>query len=265
MTHPTSAHAQHGCWQIASTRQTGLRHQALGQPCEDNLGHRHHPTGDITVTVADGVSGGACGSVASAAGVSHCLSTPSPEFCAQELDQAVYTAVSAQTEQKGATTLAAAWLQSNGQGQLLHVGDCRIYHWHQLHNQLQALTVDQTFTLLGELPPRHVPPDNPARMLGLGQMQSAQHRQCTHRQPIHLDHGDMLLLCSDGLHGYVPDHLLAHMCQCANLGHMPHTDSLMHLCTRLLATALDRSSDDDISLLLLRYLPVKEASDPKPL
>jgi len=262
MTHAISTHEQHGCWQIASTCQTGLRHQALSQPCEDNLGHRPHPTGQITVAVADGVSGGACGTVASAAAVNHCLSTPSPHFCAQELDQAVHTAVSIHTEQKGATTLAAAWLDSTGQGQLLHVGDCRIYHWQQAHHQLQALTVDQTFTLLGELPPRHVPPDNPARMLGLGQMQAAQHRQCTHRQPVHLDNGDMLLLCSDGLHGFVPDHLLAQLCQYASLGHMPDTATLMHLCHRMLDTAMDRGSDDDISLLLLRYLPSQRGIKP---
>lgn len=205
------------------------------------------------VALADGVSGGACGQVASAAAVGYCLATPSPQFCGQTLDHTVQAAVAQHTQAKGATTLVAAWLNAQGQGHLLRVGDCRIYHWRTASAELKALTVDETYTELGELPPPHIPPDNPARMLGIGQ------DQLPTRQPVLLQPGDTLMLCSDGLHAFVQAReLTRHFMQSSAT---PQSSARASLCglarlsRRLVATALARDSDDDVSVLLLSYCP----------
>lgn len=255
--HPASqcAQAQFANWQVASCSSTGLRHLQQRHLCEDSQGHRENPHGHIVAAQADGVSGGACGQVASASSVGYCLATPSGQFCAQALEDAVQAAVAQHTQAKGATTLVAVWLNAEGQGHMLRRGDCRIYHWRAASAQLKALTVDETYTELGELPPPHIPPDNPARMLGIGQP------QLPTRQPVRLQPGDVLLLCSDGLHAFVPERELARQfmqasstqqgCTGASLG------SLARLSRRLVRTALMRGSDDDVSVLLLSYCPAQ--------
>lgn len=254
--------ARFGPWHLASASSTGLRHAEQGHACEDSTGHREQLHGGAVVAVGDGVSGGAAALAASAAAVAYCVATPSARFCAETLDAAVQTAVTVatypRTQARGATTLAAAWLSAQGQGQLLHVGDCRIYHWRATHRELKALTVDETFTSLGELPPSHIPPDNPARMLGIGQMGLAGQGHSVQRQSIHLAVGDLLMLCSDGLHGFVPDRELARHVGQACMGQGWATTScasLARLCRHLLRSALARGSDDDVSVLLLGYAP----------
>lgn len=237
-------------WQVASCSSTGLRHLQQRHLCEDSLGHRENPHGHIVVALGDGVSGGAFGLAASASAVGYCLATPSQQFCGQTLDDTVQAAVAQHTQAKGATTLVAAWLNAQGQGHLLRVGDCRIYHWRAATAELKALTVDETYTELGELPPPRIPGDNPARMLGIGQ------DQLPTRQPVHLQPGDTLMLCSDGLHAFVQAReLTRHFMQIGTPYQNRALSSLARLSRRLVAAALARDSDDDVSVLLLSYCP----------
>ena len=251
-------HARFGPWALASCTATGLRHLAQRQPGEDSIAHRELPHGGVVVALADGVSGGACGLDASTAAVGYCVGTPSQQFCALALDQAVQSAIARCTDAKGATTLAAAWLNGQGQGHLLHVGDCRIYHWRAADHQLCAVTVDETYTNLGELPPPHIPPDNPARMLGLGL--GADGDDLPHRQPIHLYAGDMLLLCSDGMHAFLTQRELASFFSSqiktvsAQLLKMAPQPTLARLMRRLVRAAIEGGSDDDVSIQLLLFL-----------
>lgn len=243
-----------GHWQLASTCLTGLRHLAQNRSCEDSAGHRPQPAGGITVAMGDGVSSGAHPLAASASAVDYCLSTPLHNVHLGALDQNVRHAVALHSERPGATTLAAAWLDAEGQGQLLHVGDCRAYLWRPAEATLHLLTRDHTFTTLGELPPRHVPADNPARMLGVGHIDMS---TAPHRRPVQLAPGDVLMLSTDGLHASLPHRALtlafarfqASM-QRPGLGATPRLARL----TRCLArAACQHGSDDDISLLLLRH------------
>jgi protein phosphatase len=241
------AHAHIGNWYAASASATGLRHLQENGVNEDSVAWRETPHGGLSVAVADGVSGGAAGWIASSTAVQWCMNTPSQQWDVQALDAAVHTAVSHHTNGKrGATTLVAADLQPDGVGTLLHVGDCRIYQWHSATRELQALTQDQTFLKLGEIPPSHIPADNPARMLGLLKMDGA-HCQA-HRQTIALAAGDILLLCSDGLHGFVHDYHLWKAIQ-------RNPKCLSCLSHHLLQVALDFESDDDTSVLLLQFAP----------
>ena len=63
--------------------------------------------------------------------------------------------------------------------------------------RIELLTRDDTFGHLDELPPRGGSPDDPARMVGNGATSGA-------NVALHgLACGDLLALCSDGVHKYV--------------------------------------------------------------
>jgi serine/threonine protein phosphatase PrpC len=241
------AHAHIGSWYVASASVTGLRHHQENGVNEDSVAWREMPHGALSIAVADGVSGGAAGWLASSTAVQWCTHTPCENWDIQALDAAVHTAVSNHTNGKrGATTLVAASLKPEGCGTLLHVGDCRIYQWHCATEELVALTQDQTFLKLGEIPPSHVPAENPARMLGLLKMGNV-HCQANYKN-IELAEGDILLLCSDGLHGYLHDYYIWRAVK-------RNPQCLPRLSRRLLQAALDFESDDDISVLLLQFSP----------
>jgi protein phosphatase len=111
-----------------------------------------------------------------------------------------------------ATTLAMVQLQEATVG-LAHVGDSRIYHWragvleratsdHSLVNEMYrkgALTADQ----VEQSPQRHVI----TRAIGA----EASVRPTVQQRPV--VQGDLLLLCTDGLTGMVPDGHIAEIIQ----------------------------------------------------
>ena len=241
--------AQHRHWQVAACSSTGLHHLQNHGLCEDSTGHRVHPDA-IALANGDGVSGGALGQEASHSGVSFCLNLDladcdhqQAQSSLQGLDAHVQNTLAKKTSKRGATTLAAAWLNANGEGWYHRVGDCRGYHWQYQQSRLTQLLPDQTYTLTGRLPRAGsgIPSHNPSHMLGIGQ-------NCPPELlPLALQSGDCLLLCSDGLHGFVPDEELQHLFQ--------STHSLARLSRNLLRRALRNGSDDDISVQLLRYAP----------
>lgn len=284
---PNALHSQgsasQGPWHLAWAGRTGSRHIQAGKPCEDSLAHRFGWQGGAAIALGDGVSGGALGQAASEAATLHCTAWQPPgrfafpayanpqAICADLaahidcLDSVVRQSLLAHTQRTGATTLAAAWLRADGTGWLTQVGDVRTYTWQpevtsarvplaqstQL-TQLTRLTTDQTYTALGEIPPLGVPPDNPARMLGNGSVDQVA------LLPILLPGGYGLLLCSDGLHGFVSDRELA-----AFLGgatqhagpsrHPVPLAQLAHTARRLVKAAIHNGSDDDIAVMLLYH------------
>ncbi len=156
-------------------------------------------------------------------------------------------ASSSVTERPGAATVAlcapldepaARWL-------VAWVGDCRVYRWSARGaGQLDLLTRDDTFAELGETPPPGGSPNDPARMVGNGATTGANAAVHT------LDRGELLLLCSDGVHK-----------------HLDGTDwyrvldaplSLAQRGQALVALARKRGSVDDATVLLLHR------SDPEP-
>ncbi|PWF49053.1 PP2C family protein-serine/threonine phosphatase, partial [Massilia glaciei] len=134
-----------------------------------------------------------------------------------------------------AATLSAAWAFPDGRAWVTRIGDCRAYHYHQ--GGLRRVAEDQTYASLpAEVRPAHMPLDNPSNMVGNGTMGRADFFALS------LVPGDILLLCSDGLHHFVNDADIA--TQCALAG----GDTLVRA---LIALALAAGGDDDIAVLVL--------------
>src|SRR6185436_14545828 len=94
----------------------------------------------------------------------------------------------------GTGALLSKWL-------IAWVGDCRVYRVRAAHDEpAELLTRDDTYGHLGEDPPLGGSPDDPARMVGNGAVTAP------NVESVHLGDGEMLVLCSDGLHKHVGPH-----------------------------------------------------------
>ena len=229
----------------------------------------HAPGWGVHAAVADGVTHGAAGDVAAAALARHWLRGPAAgqsqsDFLAQA-DRAVAQALAALGPAPGAATGAACWLGPDGRGTLTRIGDCRALlaqrnacddgpaAWRVL-----PVTTDQSYAAqmaqmpqYADLPPEQWPagidPDQPACMAGIGRVGTPE------TFALALQPGDVLLLCSDGLHSVLdtaePQALFDARLPSATAAASAHT--LLALAHDLVQTAALRGSDDDITALLL--------------
>lgn len=175
------------------------------------------------------------------------------------LDEHVQQAIAQHTGRAGASTLAAAWLGSNGAGWLTHLGDVRAYRIAAGAAEPERLTMDHTYANLKEEPPPYVPLKNPARMVGNGIAGTPP------LQTFQLEVGQALLLCTDGLHGFVTDvqinDVLARNAQAAQANEATQSGkaiqprTAMAMARRLARLAVKQGSDDDIAVLLLWRVP----------
>ena len=199
--------------------------------------------------VADGVGGGAMAQTASRLLVAALHETlerrpiDGDRVAAAMLgaDRVIAAAIARVTDRPGAATVAlcapldvfaAKWL-------VAWVGDCRAYRWSQRHGgTVELLTRDDTFAHLGEAPPPGGSPDDPARMVGNGATTGA------NALLLGLERGDLLALCSDGVHKHLDD---ADWCRvlAAPLPLARRADALV-------AIARGHGSVDDATLLLLQ-------------
>ena len=202
--------------------------------------------------VADGVGGGAMAAQASREAVSRLhaaldgrrIDAPAIRAALLRADREVGRSISKVTGASGAATVALC----AGTGVLLSrwliawVGDCRVYRVGTGPDKpAQALTVDDTYRHLGETPPPGGSYDDPARMVGNGAVSEPNvERVALHR-------GEMLVICSDGVHKHVEPLELSRVLQ----GPAP----LVRRCGRLLALARARGSRDDATVLVVRREP----------
>jgi protein phosphatase len=138
------------------------------------------------------------------------------------------------------TTLTGIW-RPPGQSPfiLFHVGDSRLYR--QRNGLLEQLTRDQTMYqqavdagLFDNLPPRNML----LQAMGPSPAVSAEVRSLV-VQP-----GDLLMLCSDGLHGSVPHGEI----EMAMMGATP--ERLGTVCGQLIERAKECGSRDNITILI---------------
>lgn len=242
-----------GLWRVAGLCLTGPGHKV----CEDATCARFNAAGGLHVAVADGVSQGACGDLAARTLAEHCATLP-PDAGQSDFgsvarwlesgEAAVQRAVAAVTPLPGAATMAAAWLDGGGRGFLSHVGDCRIYRWRPQRGgiHLRVLTRDQSYCNLGEAAPPDCPPNNPARMVGIGKLGRPE------IQALELLPGDGLLLCSDGLHCVLDGPELADALADSWSG-ARRDHALAILGTHVARLARARGSRDDIAVVLLQW------------
>ncbi|MGZ8913829.1 MAG: PP2C family protein-serine/threonine phosphatase [Methylobacter sp.] len=238
-------------WEVSWAQRVGTRHRIT----EDALAYRAvvAPTRGATcntglyLAVADGVGGGARGDVASQALIQHCMALPKRlQGDATGLTEwmrlaegEVQKALREVTFSPGAATLAAAWLDTDGNGHLLRVGDARLYRV-SADGKVEALTADQSYDQVGETPPPGANGEDPARMVGTGFMGEPD------LQALSLQPGEALLLCSDGLHRGLDTTAIAGLLQ----GYANLEDA----CLGLAEAARSAGSEDDISILVARRL-----------
>lgn len=141
------------------------------------------------------------------------------------------------------TTLTGIWRPQTG-GALLtfHVGDSRLYRLRA--GEVEQLSRDQTWYQqaldaghFDRLPARNV------LLQAIGPSRDVEPEiRVQAVQP-----GDLLMLCSDGLHGSVPHHEMAHLLR--NAG--PH--NLEAISERLIQLAAECGSRDNATVVLVKY------------
>ncbi|MEP7302575.1 MAG: PP2C family serine/threonine-protein phosphatase [Caldimonas sp.] len=227
---------------------------AVASSC-GSLHHRnedaHSPAGHAALlfVVADGVGGGAMAETASRELVTHLhdaldAGRPDPARVRQAMlgaDRAIASRIAQVTAAPGAATvvlctpanlLASKWL-------IAWVGDCRAYRFSRRDEpRIELLTRDDTFGELGEPPPSGGSADDPARMVGNGATAGA-------NVAIHeLGSGELLVLCSDGLHKHVaPAEWRRVLAQAVPLA---------RCCDDLIALACANGSTDDATVLIVQ-------------
>ena len=222
---------------------------------------REDPGGGLLLAVSDGMGGARAGEVASRlalAEVAGSLARVGPAAGADPRGAARAAAVAAHREifaqgSKDAVcggmgaTFCGIWFRAGDRtATLLNVGDSRAYRWRG--RRLERLSRDQTLAQgmidRGELTPAQAA----AGRLGgiLEHALGADGRPIEpETKPVDLRAGDLLLLCSDGLHGAIDDVALAGLLPAG-----PAAPDLPGLASRLVAAARDASGSDNITVLL---------------
>ena len=221
----------------------GSQHDS-NEDAHSALGGRAH-----LFVVADGVGGGAMAQMASRQLVSHLhetLDARRPDAdrvraAMLDADRAIAQRIAQATDSPGAATVAlcapvnlfaSKWL-------VAWVGDCRVYRLAMSGEpRIDLLTRDDSFRHLNEVPPSGGALDDPARMVGNGATSGA--NVALHR----LACGDLLVLCSDGVHKYIE---ADEWCRV-----LKQSVPLARRCEELIALARAHGSTDDATVLLLQ-------------
>lgn len=199
--------------------------------------------------VADGVGGGALAARASRELVARLHAAldgagPEPATLRAALiaaDRAIARSIATHTDASGAATVAVCM----GAGRALSrwlvawVGDCRVYRLRPTEGgAAQLLTVDDTYRHLDEPPPLGGSLDDPARMVGNG---AVDRPNVLH---VRLRAGDMLVLCSDGVHKHVAANDIGSL--------LRGRASLAQRCMHLIDFARRSGSHDDATVLVVQ-------------
>jgi PPM family protein phosphatase len=228
---------------------------------EDAHGELILEDGGLLLVVADGMGGHAAGEVASGLAVDTLLEAAREgaqrdprEVLARALIAAsdrIMAEVANRPEAAGmGTTIVTAWVRRD-RAWIAHVGDSRLYHvrrglvvWRTIdHTRVQSL-VDAGLLTADEA---RVHPDANVITRALGHLHSDGGPVApeVHHEPLVLEPGDALVLCSDGLHDSVEDVEVAEL---ASSGWPPEL-----IARRLVALANDRGGHDNITATVLVF------------
>lgn len=199
--------------------------------------------------VADGVGGGALASRASrqlvtlvhAALAQARIEDETVRRTLLDADHEIRASIASRTPAAGAATVAlcAATDASLAHWLIAWVGDCRVYRVCAAADApANLLTVDDTYRQLVEQPPSGGSPDDPARMIGNGAIDSPNVRH------VELLDGEMFVLCSDGVHRHADPAVIGRVLRGAT--------PLAHRCNELIASARAHGSHDDATVLVVR-------------
>jgi protein phosphatase len=144
------------------------------------------------------------------------------------------------------TTLVGLWKQSNLEEVVVfHVGDSRLYLYR--NGQLSSLTKDHTLhqQWLDQGLPKPLPPHNIV-LRALGPLPYV----AVDTSILTLQDGDLFMLCSDGLTGMVSNTAIEEVLRPLAEDSLP----LESACTRLIDMANGEGGNDNITVILARYL-----------
>jgi serine/threonine protein phosphatase PrpC len=239
--------------EVAAASCRGRRHD-VNEDAHSALGGR-----TPVFVVADGVGGGAMAARASrelVRLVHRALDDAAAD--AQTIRSALLVAdrevarmIATHTDAAGAATVAlcASVDEASTRWLVAWVGDCRVYRVKARGDgDAQALTRDDTYRHLCELPPPGGSPDDPARMIGNGAVADPNVIEAT------LGDGEMLVLLTDGVHRLVRARDIARL---VGGGSAP----LARRCTQLVALARARGSVDDATALVVHRTPGSQADE----
>lgn len=243
-------------WVLGARSETGF----VRAVNEDRMGWTRTPFGDVYV-ISDGMGGyrgGALAAEVTLATLQQQLASVDPEsprFSA-DVQQAFAVANEAVREHRdpedpatkdmGATGVAL--ITTGKRFAVAHVGDSRAYLWRG--GQLRQLTRDhsrvQVMMDSGLLTPEQalVHPDASVLDRAIGHKPTV---QADVGEWLAIEPRDVLLLCSDGLCGYVPDHEIAAILEA---GGTPQETT-----DRLVQCALGKGGEDNVTVQLVGYAP----------
>lgn len=244
-------------WVLGARSETGYVRAAN----EDRMGWTRTPFGDVFV-VSDGMGGHRGGALAAEITVETLqqqLATISPgsEHFSDLIRQAFAAAnrevyLRRQTDDPATREMGATAVSLVTDGArfiVAHVGDSRAYLWRRGRG-IRRLTHDhsrvQTMMDAGLLTPEQA---------AVHPEQSVLERAIGHHETVEVDvtdwialkPGDMVLLCSDGLCGFVDDAQIAAI--------LASGDGPQALTDRLIDCALDKGGHDNVTVQLVRYAP----------
>lgn len=252
-----SAAAAASPWVLGARSETGYVRAAN----EDRMGWTRTPFGDVFV-VSDGMGGHRGGALAAEITVQTLqqeLATiaPGSEHFSDQIRQAFAAAnrevhLRRQTDDPATREMGATAVSLVTDGArfiVAHVGDSRAYLWRRGRG-LRRLTHDhsrvQTMMDAGLLTPEQaaVHPEQSVLERAIGHHETV---QVDVTDWITLKSGDMVLLCSDGLCGYVEDAQIAAI--------LDSGDGPQALTDRLIDCALGTGGHDNVTVQLVRYAP----------
>jgi PPM family protein phosphatase len=224
---------------------------------QDRMSGTHVPLGHLYI-VADGMGGHKGGAVAAELVVQElqrAIGAAPVEASAEQVIQAAFNktneivyqrahAGDPTTEGMGSTAVLA--LISGPVARVAHVGDSRAYLYHK--GRLTQLTTDHTvvqkMVQAGMLKPSEAADHPNASILdrALGSQPSV---MVDISKPWRLTAGDTMLLCSDGLSGYVTDAEIASV--------LRSQASVQEVPERLIKLALQKGGEDNVTVQVIQY------------
>lgn len=230
---------------------------------QDNYRAARLPDDTVWAVVCDGMGGAAAGQLASQLAtdaLEDCFTAALPKLaqgqerlfllkCLQKANRAVYEEALKEPANRGMGTTAVCVLVRDGTAHVAHVGDSRAYLCRP--GEISRLTKDhsmvQQMVESGQLTRQqaeHHPRKNLiTKALGVEPEVEGDYTCAPVRQ------GDLLLLCSDGLSGAVPDEELQRI-----LEHTPFFITPRKLIER----ALEAGGQDNVTALLVGVEPTEE-------
>ena len=173
------------------------------------------------------------------------------EECFDKANKAIFDQASQNPDMEGMGTTIVVGLVYRDSLALAHVGDSRCYRFRT--HELTALTRDhslvQEFVDAGRITAKeafsHPQRNVITRALGIGEKTQVE------RKNMILEKGDLLILCSDGLCGFVEDESLT---QVVSAVYQPEGTDLELLANNLIKAAYLGGGGDNISVCLYQHI-----------